>query len=210
MSRARALATAAPSAPPRGRLLGFDPDEALIAALRVFWERGYDGASLTVLTEAMGISKPSLYSVFGNKDALFLKALDLYEHERLAYTRQALRAQTAKGVAEALLSGALRSQADRRWPPGCLSLFSTMPSSAQASRVRSEAVALQVASETALIDRFTKAKAHGDLPDHIEPDALARLLWTTAQGLCLEAAKGVKLADLRRMAQTALSVWPGR
>ena len=122
MTRARSEATPSPSAASRGRRL-FDPDEALAAALQVFWERGYDGASLTVLTAAMGINKPSLYSFFGNKEALFLKALDLYEREWLGYTRLALQSQTAKGVAEALLSGALRSQADRRWPVGCLSLF---------------------------------------------------------------------------------------
>ena len=69
----------------RGRPREFDPEEALTAALRVFWQRGYEGASMAELTEAMGITKPSLYACFGNKEALFKKALDLYERDKLAY-----------------------------------------------------------------------------------------------------------------------------
>ena len=68
----------------KGRPREFDIDEALAAALRVFWSKGYEGASLTDLTEAMGITRPSLYAAFGNKEALFRKALDLYEREKLA------------------------------------------------------------------------------------------------------------------------------
>ncbi|WP_332817695.1 TetR/AcrR family transcriptional regulator [Sphingopyxis sp.] len=210
MSPAASAAASDPSAASRGRRLEFDPEEALAAALLVFWERGYDGASLTALTEAMGINKPSLYARFGNKEALFLKALDLYEREWLGYTRIALQAETAKGVAEALLFGALKSQADHRWPAGCLSLHSTMPSGGQISSVRSAAMERRIASETALVERFKAAKAAGDLPDPIDPVALARLLWTIAQGLCLQAANGAKAADLRRMAETALAIWPGR
>src|SRR6201986_5691004 len=94
----------------RGRPREFDVEAALAAALRVFWARGYEGASLTELTEAMGITRPSLYACFGNKEALFRKALDLYETEKLAYMHTALNAPTARGVAERLLRGALASQ----------------------------------------------------------------------------------------------------
>ena len=79
----------------RGRPREFDVEEALAAALRVFWEKGYEGASLTDLTDAMRITRPSLYAAFGNKEALFKRALDLYETEKLAYVRRALDAPTA-------------------------------------------------------------------------------------------------------------------
>src|ERR1700748_2518147 len=91
----------------RGRPREFCPDQALAAALRVFWKRGYEGASLSGPTEAMGINRPSLCACFGNKEALFRKALDLYETEKLAYMHTALDAPTARGVAERLLRGAL-------------------------------------------------------------------------------------------------------
>ena len=61
-----------------GRPREFDVDEALDRALQVFWRKGYEGASLPDLTEAMGINRPSLYAAFGNKEELFRKALDRY------------------------------------------------------------------------------------------------------------------------------------
>jgi AcrR family transcriptional regulator len=69
---------------PKGRPREFCVDQALAAALRVFWRKGFDGASLTDLTDAMGITRPSLYAAFGNKEELFRKALDLYGREKLA------------------------------------------------------------------------------------------------------------------------------
>src|SRR3569623_860019 len=94
----------------RGRPREFCVDEALVAALRVFWSKGYEGASMTDLTDAMGITRPSLYAAFGNKEALFRKALDLYEREKLAYIGEALKAPTSREVVERLLHGALAMQ----------------------------------------------------------------------------------------------------
>jgi AcrR family transcriptional regulator len=62
---------------PRGRPRGFDPNAALTAALKVFWHKGFDSASLADLTDAMAINRASMYSVFGNKEELFRQALDL-------------------------------------------------------------------------------------------------------------------------------------
>ena len=80
----------------KGRPREFCVDAALAAALRVFWSKGYEGASMADLTEAMGITKPSLYAAFGNKEALFNKALDLYEREKTDYMGAALDAPTAR------------------------------------------------------------------------------------------------------------------
>ena len=87
----------------KGRPREFCTDRALASALRVFWSKGYEGASMADLTEAMGITKPSLYAAFGNKEALFHKALDLYESEKLDYMRIALEQPSARAVAEDLL-----------------------------------------------------------------------------------------------------------
>src|SRR6266404_2363210 len=91
-----------------GRPRAFDIEKTLERALQVFWEKGYEGSSLSDLTEAMGINRPSLYAAFGNKEALFRKALDRYVEKTRAFVRDAINEPTARGVAERLL----RSPAD--------------------------------------------------------------------------------------------------
>ncbi len=118
----------------KGRPREFDLDEALAAALRVFWTKGYEGASLTDLTEAMGITQPSLYAAFGNKESLFSKALDLYEREKLAYIGEALQAPTSRGVAERLLRGALKMQTSDCEPKGCMRVISSVSCGPRADR----------------------------------------------------------------------------
>src|SRR5438067_13350951 len=103
-----------------GRPRAFDADEALDQALTVFWRKGYEGTSLPDLTRVMGINRPSLYAAFGNKEALFRRALDRYAEGPAAYVREALNEPTAWGAAERLLHGAIDLLTDPRHPRGCL------------------------------------------------------------------------------------------
>src|SRR2546425_106227 len=105
---------------PVGRPRAFDTDRALDRALRVFWQKGYEGTSLSDLTRAMDINRPSLYAAFGNKAALFRKVLDRYAEGPASYVREALNEPTARAVVERLLRGAARLQTDPRNPRGCL------------------------------------------------------------------------------------------
>lgn len=195
----------------RGRPREFDADEALAAALRVFWTRGYEGASLTELTDAMGITRPSLYACFGNKEALFRKALDLYESEKLAYMQTALDAPTARGVAERVLRGALASQADSSHDPkGCLGVISSVACGTDAEAIKAEVVARRASSKVAVVERFARAKAEGDLPADTDPEALANYLFALVQGLSLMSGTGTCCRELGGMVDTALAMWPGR
>lgn len=195
---------------PKGRPREFCVDQALAAALRVFWRKGFDGASLTDLTEAMGITRPSLYAAFGNKEELFRKALDLYGREKLAYVQSALAEPTARAVAERMLSGSLDIVTSGCDPVGCFGVVSSVACTDHAESIRSEVMARRAASEKAIIERFRQASLSGDLPANIEPEGLARYLVAIMQGMSVQASAGATRADLEQLIDTSLQVWPSR
>ena len=193
----------------RGRPREFCVDEALAAALRVFWTLGYEGASISDLTEAMGITRPSLYAAFGNKEELFKKALDLYERDKLAYVRSALQAPTARGVAEQFLQGAIDMQTGSD-PKGCLGVISSTSCGTEAESIRQEVIKRRASSDAALLKRFQRAQAEGDFPATLSPEGLMQHLSAVLQGLCIQAGAGASIADLQRLKDTTLAIWPGR
>ena len=194
----------------KGRPREFCVDQALAAALGVFWRRGYESASMAELTEAMGITKPSLYAAFGNKEALFRKALDLYEREKLGFMQTALDAPTARGVAERLLRGALAMQTDGGNPRGCLGVISSVACGIEAESIRAEVIARRASSQRALVERFERANAEGELPDTIDPEGLSRYLLALLQGLSLQAGAGASCDQLKELVETSLQLWPTR
>jgi AcrR family transcriptional regulator len=192
-----------------GRPREFCVDEALSAALKVFWRRGFEGASLTDLTEAMGITRPSLYCAFGNKEALFRKALDLYEREKLAFLDDALSAPTALEVAQRLLYGGAEVHTADPETPGCLGVKSVLSCSGPASEsVRQEIINRRFGFETKLNDRFQRAKGEGDLAAECDTHALTLYVMTVAQGIALQAGSGATLEQLRAVIGLALQSWP--
>lgn len=192
----------------RGRPREFDPEEALSAALTVFWEKGYEGASLAELTEAMGITKPSLYACFGNKEALFHKALDLYERDKLCYMRSALQEPSARGVAERLLRGTLDIQAGGNDPRACLGVISMVACTTQAESIKADVIARRASSDKALVERLERAQAEGDLPAGVEPAALATYLTAVIQGMGVQASGGASRDQLEQLVNTTLAMWP--
>ncbi|PKP87806.1 MAG: TetR family transcriptional regulator [Alphaproteobacteria bacterium HGW-Alphaproteobacteria-17] len=195
---------------PKGRPREFCVDAALAAALRVFWSKGYEGASMADLTEAMGITKPSLYAAFGNKEALFNKALDLYEREKADFMRAALEAPTARGVAERLMYGALDLYSCPDNPDGCLEVINSVACGAEAECVRKAVVARGAAIQQAMRERFARARDAGDFSADTDPDGLAQFLIAVNQGMAVQAGAGATRAELERLVETSLKLWPGR
>ncbi|WP_448664774.1 TetR/AcrR family transcriptional regulator [Sphingomonas sp. CJ20] len=199
-----------PICAPKGRPREFCVDQALTAALRVFWSKGYEGASLSDLTDAMGITRPSLYAAFGNKEALFRKALDLYEREKLDYIGKALEAPTARGVAERLLRGALEIQLNTCDPKGCMGVINSMACGDEAESIRAEVLARGAVAKKALVDRFERARVEGDLPADTDATAITSYLLAIMQGLAVQAGAGATCQDLQGLITISLSMWPGR
>jgi len=193
---------------PTGRPREFDVDRALDCALRVFWRKGYEGATLPDLTEAMGINRPSLYAAFGSKEGLFRKALDRYAEGPAAYVHEALKEPTARAVAERLLSGTIDLVTDRRNPRGCLIVQAALACGEAAESIQKELVSRRLAGEAAVRVRFEHAVSDGDLAADSHPADLARYLVAFIQGMAVQAAGGATRAELRRVMHMALRAWP--
>jgi AcrR family transcriptional regulator len=190
-----------------GRPRAFDIDRALDRALRVFWEKGYEGTSLSDLTKAIGINRPSLYAAFGNKESLFHKALDRYE-KTVAFVLDAINEPTARRFAERLLHSAADMVTNPHNPPGCLTVRGALASGEEADPIRLELALRRSEGEASIRKRLDRAKREGDLPPHASPADLARYLATVYQGMSVQAAGGATREQLRRVAKIALRAWP--
>src|SRR5580704_13360940 len=191
-----------------GRPRSFDTDAALDRALAVFWRNGYEGASLPALTKAMGINRPSLYAAFGNKEALFRKAVDRYERGAAGYTYTALKKPTAREVVEVLLEGTVALLTRPQNPGGCLMVQGALACGENASSVRQEMASRRAAGVAAIRRRFQRAIDEGDLPANADASGLARFVATVMHGLAVQAASGASRKELLRVKDMVLRMWP--
>jgi AcrR family transcriptional regulator len=176
--------------------------------MEVFWRKGYEAASLSDLTAAMGINRPSLYSVFGDKEGLFRKALARYAKGPSSYLRLALQEPTARGVAERMMRGAVDVGTDEDTPPGCLWVRGTLSCGETGGRLGRQMAAQRIAGEARLRKRFERAVAEGDLPAGTDVAALARYVMAVNFGLSVLAATGATRRPLLRVITLALRAWP--
>ena len=191
-----------------GRPRSFDIDGALDRALQVFWRKGYEGASLSDLTKAVGVNRPSLYAAFGDKEALFRKALDRYLNGPAAYTQEALNEPTVRAVIERLLRGAADLNTAQRNPGGCLTVQGALACGAAGDSIRQELAAYRAAGEAALRRRFQRANSEGDLPATVNPAELARYVVTIVYGMAVQAAGGATRDKLQNVVEMALRTLP--
>jgi len=186
----------------------FDVDEALDAAMLVFWRLGYERATLAELTKAMGINRPSLYAAFGNKEQLFRRSLERYASGPDAYEHRALALPTAREVALELLRGGADRQTQPRKPHGCLAVLGTRTNGADSSPIGKMLIEARLAGEAEVRERFERAKVEGDLPADADPAALAEYIRTVIYGMTVQAASGANRDELERVIAIAMRAWP--
>ncbi len=191
-----------------GRPREFREDAALDAAMRVFWEKGYEGASLDDLTEGMRINRSSLYASFGDKKALFEKVLEHYRQGPLAFFNAALQQPKARAVVESLLRESVKLLADPSNPKGCLSLQGGLACSAESEDVKRQMIDWRKGGLSQLHRRLQRAQAEGDLAEGTNPKDLARYVVILMNGLSVQAVNGATVAEMNRAVDLALQTLP--
>jgi AcrR family transcriptional regulator len=191
-----------------GRQREFHPDDALDAALTVFWSKGYEGTSYADLSAVTGVARPGLYSVFGNKEQLFLKVLDRYEAQYLGFMPEALTLPNAKAVIAAILHGSVDLQTTQENTKGCLGINGAIACTEPSERVRLELVRRRSHSQNALAVRLQQARTEGDLAPDVVPEDLARYVMMMTQGMAIQAKAGATRDELYRVADMLLAQLP--
>ncbi|TCJ89581.1 TetR/AcrR family transcriptional regulator [Nocardia alba] len=189
----------------RGRPRGFDRDVALRRAMEAFWELGYDGASMSDLTAAMGINSPSLYAAFGDKESLFRAAVELYGRTEGSHTAGALREQpTAYAAIEAMLRDNITHYTDPGLPNGCMVVLAGATYTTRNAAVREFLVQARRHTTADIRARLDRGVVDGDLAPGTDTASLAMLYSTVLYGLSIQARDGVGPDELSAAVDSAL------
>jgi len=188
-----------------GRPREFDEQEALDAATRVFADKGYESASLSELTEAMGINRVSMYSAFGNKEAMFRKAMERYSTIQAQYVAGWLAAPTAREAVESLLRNLITG------PNGPGTCFITQPplTAEDTTEETRRFVALKRSEiERAIERRLEQAIRDKEIPRTSSAGDLARYYALFIQGMALQVQHGATKSQLMRAVDVAMVAFP--
>lgn len=192
----------------RGRPRTFDREQALLRAMEIFWEKGFEGTSMVDLTSAMGIGAPSLYAAFGSKQELFKAAVALYVSTDGADIWGALaKAETAYGAIEGFLMESAQKFSRPDKPSGCMVVLSALHATDGNEALRAELVARRSKNTTDLATRLAKGVENGELPPGTDVDRMARFYVTVQQGMSIQARDGADRMMLEEIARAALAAW---
>lgn len=190
----------------KGRPRGFDRDEKLDLAIRLFWRQGYEGTSIRDLSGELGLAAPSLYSAFGGKRQLFAEAVEVYDRTYGGFIERAL-AEERRGsdAAVRMLREGPARYTRRGMPRGCLVVSGD--AGAVDEQVHESLGTLRQGKTDALVARIAEDVSLGELAAEADAAALGRFTMASLGGLALAARDGVGCAELRRTAEIAVQAW---
>lgn len=192
----------------RGRPRSFDRDQALTRAMEVFWTKGYEGASISDLTEAMGIGSPSLYAAFGSKEALFREAVELYGRTEGPQIWDAVEnAPDARSAVEGFLTATAHTFSRPGKPRGCMVVLSQLNATEASASVCAALRENRAQGQSGLETRLRQAAAAGELAAGVDVAAVAAFYLTVQQGMSIQARDGASEEKLLSVAKGAMAAW---
>lgn len=191
----------------RGRPRSFDRDEVLDAAVLVFWEKGYDGASIEDLTEAMGINRPSLYSTFGSKRELFIRAIDRYAatHGSRAFSVFRLEPDNRKAI-ERFFEASIECATEDGKPRGCL-INTIATEAAETDTVLRDKLSKMFAKTDIAIAKRLKDNQDDETSKIHDPEGLARMAHSVTHSIMTRARAGASRKELAEIANSFMTVF---
>jgi TetR/AcrR family transcriptional repressor of nem operon len=185
----------------------FDEERALASAMDVFWRLGYENTSLETLLREMGIAKQSLYDTFGDKRALYLKAMAFYRQRTNSALRELLAsAPSAKDGFTRILLG-LVAESREQHARGCLLLSANMERAVDDQEIATFLTDNQAEVESIFADTLRRGKHTGEIGEDQDADALAKFFVVTVQGMRAMARLKSDRRALRQVARIALAVF---
>jgi AcrR family transcriptional regulator len=188
----------------KGRPRGFDEDQAIDAAMRVFWEKSFEGTTMTDLTDATGLTRSSIHAAFGSKEGLFVRSVERYRSVQMRHISKALAEPTLPQAIEALLRGMVNAISIPGNPKGCLSIHGALACGTEHELVTQVMAKWRRSIENRIKERIQQAQREGELGRDVNAADYARYIGTIMIGIGIQAVNGAGRAELNRTVDMTL------
>ncbi|GGF35944.1 TetR family transcriptional regulator [Aliidongia dinghuensis] len=185
----------------------YDEQAVITAAAGVFWRHGFAAASLSDLTAATGLSRSSIYQRFGDKDGLFLEALEAHT-ERSLCRMNAAKADSPRRRLEAILRTFLPDPAAPERPPGCLIARSCNEAAELSAAGSAAAVAAAARQREIIRGILSDGISGGELAHNADVDTLSWYFFGVLHAVLNFPNAGADRPTLDRMIDVAMTAWP--
>jgi AcrR family transcriptional regulator len=177
--------------------------------MELFWRQGYESTSISDLTSAMGITAPSLYAAFGDKERLYMEAVGRYM-SGLGDAGSILAGEaTARGAIERLLgAAAIEFTNTKDHPPGCMVVASAINGSPQSAHLQAAIRGCRLEVEARITAKIKHGVRDGELPPRTNAAALGKFYMTVMHGMTIQARDGATQKELLAVARAAMLLWP--